>query len=159
MRNVALTTGALAAAVLAVAGAASAAKTSLVPSFVQSLIAKRSPLLAYVPTRIAAPSFKYAGYQASTTRVSETFAQTPKRKIVFSAIAYSAPCADGRQRSFQLSGNKVYWAQLDNTQMAWRCVTGRDGRQLRLAASSALPANGFSAEGLGTIVASALRVR
>ncbi len=155
--------GTVAAAVLTLAGTATAAttsaKTSLVPTFVQHLIAKRSPLLAYVPTRIAAPSFRYVGYQASPTRVSITFAQTPKRKIVFTAIRYAAPCADGKQRSYQLSGNKVYYAQLDNTQMAWRCVTGPGGRQVRLAASSTLPATQFSGVGLGTIAASALRVR
>ncbi len=162
MRTGALTgalIGTLAAAVLTVAGTAAAANRSLVPTFVQHLIAKRSPLLAYVPTRIAAPSFRYAGYQASPTRVSVTFAQTPKRKIVFSAIRYAAPCADGKQRSYQLSGNKVYWAQLDNTQTAWRCVTGPGGHQVRLAASSTLPVTQFSGVGLGTIVASALRVR
>ena len=146
-------------AVLALAGTASAAKTSMVPLFVQNLIAKRSPQLAYVPTRIAAPSFKYVGYKASGTIVSETFAQTPKRTIVFTAIPYSAPCAEGKQTSFQLSGNKVYWAQLDNTQMAWRCVTDRTGRQLRLAASSTLSPGQWAPVGLGTIVASALRVR
>jgi hypothetical protein len=151
--------GTLIAAVFALAGIASAAKTSMVPLFVQNLIAKRSPQLAYVPTRIAAPSFKYVGFKASTTRVSETFAQTPKRKIVFTAIPYSAPCADGKQKSFQLSGNKVYWAQLDNTQMAWRCVTGPTGHQLRLAASSTLGLTEFANVGLGTVVASALRVR
>jgi hypothetical protein len=158
MRHVALTS-ALAAAVLAHAGIASAARTPMVPLFVQHLIAKRSPQLAYVPTRIAAPSFRYGAYKASPTIVSETFAQTRNRKIVFTAIRYSAPCADGKQKSFQLSGNKVYWAQLDNAQMAWRCVTGPTGHQLRLAASTALPLNQFAGVGLGTIVASALRVR
>ena len=157
MRNVAVI-GTLIAAVLALAGIASAARTPMVPLFVQKLIAKRSPQLAYVPTRIAAPSFRYVGYQASAARVSETFAQTPKRKIVFTAIPYAAPCADGKQKSFQLSGNKVYWAQLDNTQMAWRCVTGPGGRQVRLAASSTLTLTQFADVGLGTIVASALRV-
>ena len=158
MRNLALIST-LIAGVLAFAGIALAAKTSMVPLFVQHLIATRSPQLAYVPTRIAAPSFKYIGYKASTTMVSETFAQTPNRKIVFTAIPYSAPCADGKQKSFQLSGNKVYWAQLDNTQMAWRCVTSPAGHQLRLAASSTLPMTQFADVGLGTIVASALRVR
>lgn len=158
MRNVAFVST-LVVAVLALAGVASAAQAPMVPLFVQSLIVKRAPQLAYVPTRIAAPSFKYVGFKASTTLVSETFAQTPRRKIVFTAIPYSAPCADGKQKSFQLSGNKVYWAQLDNTQMAWRCVTGPSGRQLRLAAASTLGLTQFSDVGLGTIVASALRVR
>jgi hypothetical protein len=158
MRQVALSST-LIAVVLAVAGIASAAKTSMVPLFVQNLIAKRSPQLAYVPTRIAVPSFKYVGFKASAAIVSETFAQTPKRKILFTAIPYSAPCAEGKRTSFQLSGNKVYWAQLDNTQMAWRCVTDPTGRQLRLAASTTLGLTQFANVGLGAIVASALRVR
>jgi hypothetical protein len=151
--------GALVAAVFVLAGIASAGKTSMVPLFVQNLIVKRSPQLAYVPTRIAAPSFKYVGYQASATRVSETFAQSPKRKLLFTAIPYSAACAEGKRTSFQLSGNKVYWAQLDNTQMAWRCVNDPTGHQLRLAASTTLGLTQFAPVGLGTIVASALRVR
>jgi hypothetical protein len=158
MRNAALT-GTLIAAVLVLAGIASAAKTSMVPLFVQNLIATRSPQLAYVPTRIAAPSFKYVGFKASAAIVSETFGQTPNRKIVFTAIPYSAPCAEGKRTSFQLSGNKVYWAQLDNTQMAWRCVTSPSGHQVRLAASTTLALSQFASEGLGVIVASALRVR
>jgi hypothetical protein len=158
MRKVALV-GTLIVAVFVLAGIASAGKTSMVPLFVQNLIAKRSPQLAYVPTRIPAPIFKYVAYQASATRVSETFAQTPKRKVVFTAILYSAPCAEGKRTSFQLSGNKVYWAQLDNTQMAWRCVIGPSGHQVRLAASSTLSPGRFANEGLGVIVASALRVR
>jgi len=157
MRKVALSTPI--AVVLALAGVAAAAKTSMVPPFVQNLIAKRSPQLAYVPTRIAAPSFKYVGFKASAGIVSETFAQTPKRKIVFTAIPYSAPCAEGKRTSFGLSGNKVYWAQLDNTQMAWRCVTGSSGHQVRLAASTTLGLTQFANEGLGTIVASALQIR
>jgi hypothetical protein len=131
----------------------------MVPVFIQKLIVKRAPQLAYVPTRIAAPSFKYAGYKASPHGVTETFAQTPTRQIAFTAIPYSGNCPDGKQKSFQLSGNKVYWAQLDNTQMAWRCVTGVNGRQVRLAASSTLQPSQFADVGLGTIVASALRVR
>src|SRR4051794_34889723 len=147
MRNV-LVIGTVVCA-LALAGSASAAKPSLVPVFVQNLIAKRSPQLAYVPTRIAAPSFRYVGFKASAGLVSETFAQTPRRRIVFTAIPYSAPCAEGKRSSFQLSGNKVYWAQLDNTQTAWRCVTDRAGRQLRLAASSTLSPSQFAPVGLG----------
>ena len=158
MRN-AIVISTVVVVVFALAGIASAAKTSMVPPFVQNLIAKRSPQLAYVPTRIAAPSFKYAGYKASAAIVSETFAQTPRRKILFTALPYSAPCAEGKHKSFQLSGNKVYWAQLDNTQMAWRCVTGPTGHQVRLAASTTLGLTQFAPVGLGTIVASALRVQ
>jgi hypothetical protein len=157
MRTLSLTAALFVAA--AATGVASGAATPMVPLFIQQLIAKRSPQLAYVPTRIAATSFRYAGYKASATSVSQTFANPAGRTIVFSAIPYTAPCADGKQKSFQLAGNKVYWAQLDNTQTAWRCVTGPAGRQLRLAASTTLQPNRFADVGLGTIVASALRAR
>ena len=151
--------GAPLAGALALAGIASAARTPLVPAFIQKLIVKRAPQLAYVPTRIAAPSFKYAGYKASSHGVTETFAQTPKRQVAFTAILYSGNCPDGKQKSFQLSGNKVYWAQLDNIQRAWRCVAGVNGRLVRLAVSTTLEPSQFADVGLGTIVASARRVR
>jgi len=112
-----------------------------------------------VPTRIAAPSFRYSGFKASAASVSEIFANPACHTIVFSAVPYAAPCAEGKKKSFQLAGNKVYWAQLDNTQTAWRCVTGPAGRQVRLAASTTLQPDRFADVGLGTVVASALRVR
>jgi hypothetical protein len=143
----------------ALCGAAVAARAPLVPAFIQALIAQRSPQLAYVPTRIAAPSFRYAGYKASGSSVSQTLANRAGRTIVFTAIPYRAPCAEGKQKSFQLAGNKVYWAQLDNTQTAWRCVSGANGGQVRLAAATTLQPTQFADVGLGTIVASALRVR
>jgi len=157
MRTLSLTAALLVAS--AAAGVAPGAAAPMVPPFIQQLIAKRSPQLAYVPTRIAAPSFRYAGYRASAASVSQTFANPAGRTIVFSAVRYTAPCADGKQKSFQLAGNKVYWAQLDDTQTAWRCVTGPAGRQVRLAASTTLQPDRFAGVGLGTIVASALRVR
>lgn len=144
---------------LAAAAAATAASTAMVPLFAQQLLLKRSPQLAYVPTRIAAPSFKYSGMAASRTSVRETFAQTPNRKIVFAALPFAGDCTAGKQKSFQLSGNKVYWAQGDTSQSAWRCVKNQAGRQVKLSASSTLPPTAFADVGLGTIVASALRVR
>lgn len=147
------------AGVLATAAVASAARTTMVPLFAQQLLVKRSPLLAYVPTRIAAPSFRYSGLSASKKMVSETFSQTPKRKIVFTAVPFAGDCTSGKQKSFQLSGNKVYWAQGATSQSAWRCVTNAAGRRVKLSASSTLPPTAFADVGLGTIVASALRVR
>jgi hypothetical protein len=157
MRSAALLSATL-AGLVALAGTAAAA-TPMVPVFVEHLIAKRSEQLAYVPTRIAAPSFRYSAFTATAAKVSESFAQTPKRTIVFTAAPYAGDCTAGKAKSFQLSGNKVYWAQFGSTQTAWRCVTGSNGRHVRLAASTALQPNQFADVGLGTIVASALRVR
>ncbi len=40
-------------------------------------------------------------------------------------------CRAGMQKSFQLAGNKVWWAERGGVQRAWRCVFGSDGRPLR----------------------------
>ena len=61
-----------------------------------------------------------------------------------------ASCADGKQKTLQLDGNKVYW---DNA-VAWRCVRGTDGKLVKLTASGPkLPD-----VALGIVVASGKRI-
>jgi hypothetical protein len=62
-----------------------------------------------------------------------------------------------KQKSFQLAGNKVWWAQDAKGQRAWRCVFAQDGKPLRLTASSATPPTKLADVGLGTVAASAKR--
>ena len=57
-------------------------------------------------------------------------------------------------KSFQLDGNKVYWAQAAGVQQAWRCVNG-----MKLAATTSLPPNRFADVGLGRMAASGHRIR
>ena len=66
-------------------------------------------------------------------------------------------CDAGKQKSFQLAGNKVWWAQDGGAQRAWRCVFGQDGKPLRLTASSTTPPAKLADVGLGTVVASGKR--
>jgi hypothetical protein len=66
-------------------------------------------------------------------------------------------CATGMQQSFQLNGNKVWWAQNAAGQFAWRCEFGLDGIPLRLEAASSVPSTKFANIGLGVIAASAKR--
>jgi hypothetical protein len=66
-------------------------------------------------------------------------------------------CATSDQQSFQLNGNKVWWAQNATNQFAWRCEFGLDGLPLRLEAASSIPPAKLGATGLGIVAASAKR--
>jgi len=69
----------------------------------------------------------------------------------------TGPCDAGKQQSFQLGGNKVWWAQTAKEQFAWRCVFDQAGNALRLEAASSIPPTKFGPSGLGVIVAHANR--
>jgi len=66
-------------------------------------------------------------------------------------------CDAGKQQSFQLGGNKVWWAQQGAEQVAWRCVFDLAGKPVRLAAASIAPPTKLGASGLGVVVAHAKR--
>ncbi len=66
-------------------------------------------------------------------------------------------CATGIQQSFQLNGNKVWWAHNATGQFAWRCEFGLDGIPLRLEAASSTPPTKLANTGLGVLAASAKR--
>jgi hypothetical protein len=80
-------------------------------------------------------------------------------EIVFSAPPARGDCRAGIEKSFQLAGNKVSWAQTATEQQAWRCVAGRGGRSVRLVASTAQPPARFADVRLGRVVASARSIR
>jgi hypothetical protein len=69
----------------------------------------------------------------------------------------SGACDAGKQQSFQLGGNKVWWAQSAGEQFAWRCVFDQAGKSLRLEAATTLAPTKFGPSGLGVIVAHANR--
>lgn len=66
----------------------------------------------------------------------------------------SAPCTAGREKTFQLAGNRVYWGHRVEEQQAPRCVNG-----VQLAAATAMPPTEFADVGLGTLVASGREIR
>jgi hypothetical protein len=126
----------------------------LVPLPVQYQIAQKAALVAYVPARLA------IGWHYSTWNTGEfgalhiVFMNKAGRKIEFVAARFKGNCRAGMTKSFQLDGNKVYWAQAAGAQQAWRCVNG-----MKLVGSTSLPPNRFADVGLGRMVASGHRIR
>jgi hypothetical protein len=124
----------------------------VVPVPVQQQIAQKAPLVAYVPARLAI-GWRYKRWtHAGALRI--TFSNKAGREIVFVAAPFKGNCRAGMDKSFQLAGNKVYWAQAAGVQQAWRCVSG-----MKLVASTSLPPNRFADVGLGRIAASGHRIR
>ena len=151
-----LAIGALCFALLVAAASAGGATQPLVPPFIQGLVRAKAGSLAYVPTR-APIGYRYAAYRwdpaarALTIRLAHR--REPRRTISFTARRSAVPlarCGDGRVKTLQLDGNKVYW---DGT-TAWRCVRGRDGRPVRLSATGV----GLTDVPLGIVVASGKRL-
>jgi hypothetical protein len=139
------------------AGAARATTAPIVPPPAQATIAMRAGALAYVPTRIAT-GFHYQSWQFRTGLLRISFRNKAAWEITFTASPQSGSCAAGKEKSFQLDGNKVYWAHTATQQQAWRCVSGSNGRQVRLAAASPLPPTKFADVGLGIVAASGKRL-
>ena len=87
-----------------------------------------------------------------------TFRNKAGRTIVWTvAPMVTATATRGMQKSFQLAGNKVWWAEGGGSQRAWRCTFGADGSALRLTASSTTPSTKLADVGLGRVVASGKR--
>jgi hypothetical protein len=137
--------------------AAHAATAPIVPRSAQAKIAAKAPALAYAPTRIAI-GFRYYSWEHRPGVLRIRFRNKAGWEITFVAQPFQGSCRDGMTKSFQLAGNKVYWAQGATEQQAWRCVVGRNGRPVRLVAASTQPPTRFADVGLGTVVASGKRI-
>jgi hypothetical protein len=124
----------------------------VVPVPVQHQIAQKAPLVAYAPARLAIGWHYKRWMHQGPLRIF--FTNAAGREIVFVASRFKGNCRAGMTKSFQLAGNKVYWAQESSAQQAWRCVNG-----MKLAASTSLPPDRFADVGLGRIVASGHRIR
>ena len=131
-----------------------------VPLRSQQAIKQRTKLYAYVPARVPI-GFRY--YRWSFTpkppALRIVFRNKAGWQIVFSATPGAACTGAGKEKSFQLDGNKVYWSHTATEQQAWRCVTGRNGKPIRLTASTAVPPTKFSDTGLGQVAAAGRRIR
>lgn len=130
-----------------------AATPPVVPLTVQHAIVRRAPTLAYVPAR-AAIGYRYRTWTFAGGAVRIWFRNRAGKEIVFVAARRTRPCASGNEKTFQLAGNKVYWAHTSEEQQAWRCVDG-----VELAAASPQPPTEFADVGLGRVAASAHRIR
>jgi len=143
---------------LSVAVTAAAAARPIVPVSVRAQIKRQMPAFAYAPTRMAV-GFRYASWRRSPQNVSISFTNRAGWEITFVALPSTGACRAGMEASFQLDGNKVYWSHNGAEQEAWRCVTGANGRAVRLVASSPQPPTLFANVGLGLVVASGARIR
>ncbi len=108
--------------------------------------------MAYAPGRLAV-GWHYDRWYATASAVAIVFRNKAGREIAFVAAPFKGNCRAGMEKSFQLAGVKVYWAQGADSQQAWRCVNG-----VRLVAATSLPPDRFADVGLGRIVASGHRV-
>lgn len=78
---------------------------------------------------------------------------------MFSASPGAACAGAGKEKSFQLDGNKVYWSHTATGQQAWRCVLGPNRALIRLTATTTVPPTKFSDSGLGQVAAAGHYVR
>jgi hypothetical protein len=101
--------------------------------------------------------FTYTSWSNKAGVLRVNFRNKAGRTVVWTVAPMSGACDAGKQKSFQLAGNKVWWAQDASGQRAWRCVFGQDGKPLRLTASSTTPPTKLADVGLGTVAASAKR--
>src|SRR5712691_8727443 len=96
----------------------------LVPVPVQHQIAQEAPLVAYAPGRLAV-GWHYDRWYATASAVAIVFRNKAGREIAFVAAPFKGNCRAGMEKSFQLAGVKVYWAQGADSQQAWRCSSPR----------------------------------
>jgi hypothetical protein len=110
----------------------------------------------YLPARML-PGFAYQGwnYRGQTLRVE--FRNKAGVVVQWRVEGMTGACDAAKQQSFQLGGNKVWWAQNAREQLAWRCVFDQAGKPIRLEAASTASASKLAPAGLGTVVAHAKR--
>ena len=140
--------------------AASAASAPVTPPFIQQLVNKKAGVLAYTPTRVPF-RHRYVGYRWDAASgilalryADRRFPLDGRHTVTFTADRFggtAARCGDGRLKTLQLDGNKVYW----DGRVAWRCVRGSDGRLVKLAAAGP----NLPDVAIGRVVASAKRIR
>jgi hypothetical protein len=140
----------------AVAAAPAAAASRPVSGAALLAIDKRAGFRNYLPTRMLV-GFTYASWSKPGSVLTVRFRNKAGRTVVWTVAPMQGACDAGRQKSFQLAGNKVWWKQDAKSQQAWRCVFGQDGKPLRLTASSTTPPTKLADVGLGTVAASAKR--
>jgi hypothetical protein len=131
----------------------------VVPPFIQRLVRAKAGALAYVPTRVPF-GYRYVGYRWDAARrvltirlADRRFALDGRHSIAFTARRFGgalASCGNGREKSLQMGGNKVFW----DGETAWRCVRRSDGRLVKIAATGP----NLPDVALGRVVASGKRI-
>jgi hypothetical protein len=150
---------ALASLLLLTVGVAAAAAQP-VPSSVEQQIAKRAGIEGYTPARMMT-GWRFDRWQYVPGELRLWFTNRSHWEVEFVVTPrLTASCDAGKQKTFQLDGNKVYWSQTTDPsvdryqQQAWRCVKSPSGRGMRIVALSPLPPTKLADVGLGIIVAS-----
>jgi hypothetical protein len=133
-----------------------AAFARAVPNSVALAVDRKAGIRNFMPTRMLS-GFRYASWSYRKGVLHVRFRNRAGRVVDWTVAPMSGTCRAGMQKSFQLAGNKVWWAQGPIVQRAWRCVFGADGRPLRLTASSSTPPTKLADVGLGAVVASGKR--
>jgi hypothetical protein len=134
-----------------------AAPAPVVPPFIQHLVQRRAGELGYVPTR-APFRYRYRSYtwldgRLTIRLVDRRYTNAARHTVLFDAERFggsTASCANGKQKTLQLDGNRVYW---DGT-VAWRCVRTPGGRLVKLSATGP----NLPDVALGIVVASGKRI-
>jgi len=110
----------------------------------------------FLPTRMLA-GFSYSSWSDRGGILRVDFHNKAGWVLEWRVQPTSGDCDAGSTKSFQLDGNKVWWAQIGAEQQAWRCVFGLNGTPLRLVAASITPPTKLAGSGLGVVAASARR--
>ena len=127
-------------AALALAAPAAAA-TPVVPVSAQSQIRARAGVAAYAPTRLPFRyRFRAFAFNRSTGILAIRFADVRylgtkhPRRLYFSVQRYAGTlvqCGEGRQKTLQLDGNKVY----SDSGVTWRCQRTPRGPLVKITVS------------------------
>ena len=133
-----------------------AALAAPVPQNVVVAVDRNVPIANFMPTRMLA-GYAYASWSYKQGVLRMQFRASGGRTILWMVQPMRGTCDAGKQKSFQLAGNKVWWAQSGGTQRAWRCTFAADGVPLRMTASSTTPTTKLADIGLGRVVASGKR--
>ena len=162
MRRIALL--ALAALALGAGPAFARPASHPVPAAAERQIAAHAGLESYAPARMLT-GWHFVGWHYVPGELRISFADRSHRQVTFVVTPlHTAHCADGKQKTFQLAGSRVYWSQVTDPtveyqQQAWRCLEHPSGRWLRLVATSQVPPAKLAGVGLGRVVASGRLIR
>jgi hypothetical protein len=110
----------------------------------------------FLPTRMLS-GFTYRSWSLKGGVLRVRFVNKAGLAIEWRVEPMTGDCDTGKQQSFQLGGNKVWWAQQGSEQVAWRCVFDQRGKPQRLAAASTASTTKLGPAGLGFVAAHANR--
>lgn len=118
-----------------------------VPPTQATAIAKRAGALALLPKRMTF-GFRYVSWSFRPGRLTVRFVRMGGWTIVYTAQPFRGSCATGAEKTFQLDGNKAWWAAVQGGQQAWRCIDSA-----RVVAYTSRPPTAFGDSALGQVVA------